>query len=314
MNLTTALARRADRGPHRQPGDVIAAAQAQHRLDASTDRSDRRTPMPDVPLTSPDSRPARLRPALVGLTAAAVVGVGIAAAFTQRTSTPAEPAAATEPPAAPLELTGQQQNDVIDRCASGDTPTDAIVDARTSGILVGLTIDGMWRTCLYASSPSGDTLDLANSVLPAPETPLSLLPETSPQWPITVIDAKVPDGNDINGDEMTWVWGRIDPSIATITITTPTGAYTPTLHNGLFAASWPGNNGDRTVVHGFDTSGAETAFTDQLNCAALEPVETGAGLFTPMQPRLVIGNEYIGGGCLGGQDVPPGQSPDDIGD
>jgi hypothetical protein len=113
---------------------------------------------------------------------------------------------------------------------------------------------------------------------------------------------------------MTWVWGRIDPSIAAVTITTPSARYTATIHDGMFAASWPGNDGDRTVVTGFDAAGNEVAFTDQLNCAAPEQVATPDGLHTPMQPRVVVRGESAGGGCVGGADVPPGQSPDDFGD
>lgn len=219
----------------------------------------------------------------------------------------------------PLELTAQEQDAAVDQCADGDQPTASVVDHRAPGVLVGLVLEEMWRTCLFAGRPDGAPGNGPGIVINdmssgAMSGPLSLLPELTPEWPINVIDAKAPDGNGIDGDEMTWVWGQVDPSISTVVVTTPTGLYRPTMHDGYFAASWPGNNGDRTVVRGLDESGEEVAFSDQLNCAVGDPVATDQGLFTAMTPRVVVRGRFAGGGCIGGQDAAPGQSPDDIGD
>jgi hypothetical protein len=110
------------------------------------------------------------------------------------------------------------------------------------------------------------------------------------------------------------VWGRIDQSIATVIISTRSGRYIPTITNGLFAAWWRGNNGGETIVRGFDADGIEVAFVDQLNCYAAVPVQINGGQYTPPTRRLVVRGQYVEGGCIGGRDVKPGATADEIGD
>ncbi len=64
--------------------------------------------------------------------------------------------------------------------------------------------------------------------------PSSIVPATSLARPIAVIDAKPPAPSANHDPQVIWVWGRVDTSIATIVVSTPTANYTPTITDGLF--------------------------------------------------------------------------------
>jgi hypothetical protein len=89
------------------------------------------------------------------------------------------------------------------------------------------------------------------------------------------------------------VWGRVDPTITRVEISTPTGRHTATVDEGLFAAVWPGDDITEAAVIGFDPSGDEIAYADQLTCG-------GTGdLLGLLSPRLVVGGVPVSGGCGG---------------
>lgn len=314
MNLTEALNRRADRGPYRSYEDVITAANAQHTVSPTIEQEKAGPYVHDVPLMPLDRATPPRRPMRVAWAVASVVGIAGVLTLTMyrgRTNDAARSDTPSTVPSPPVELTDRELTQAITYCAAGDSPTASVVDSRPSGILVGQTFGDTWRTCLYPdlARDYGRAIIAGSTTSPAPSARLSLVPDASSQWPIAVIDAKAPEGNDISGDEMTWVWGRVDPSIASVTITTATVRLAATVHDGLFAAVWKGNDGDRAVVRGFDAGGVEIAFSDQLNCAALEPVQTVDGPRTPLTPRLVVHGTYVAGGCVGGADLSPGQVP-----
>ena len=210
----------------------------------------------------------------------------------------------------PIEISDARRSAALAQCAADLPDVTGVVDSRTGGMLVGVLAGDVSRTCLLAKD--GSAVSNVGPTLPG-GTATPLLAETSATRPISVIDAKAPDGNMIDGNEMTWVWGRVDPSIARIVVSTPAGTYTPTITDGVFAAWWPGNDGDRTVVHGYDLNESEIAFVDQLSCSQADPVDViGVGLVTPIQPRLVVNGSYVEGGCAGGEDAEPGSSPNDF--
>jgi hypothetical protein len=316
MKLSESLERRASRGPHLDPDAVIAAARersgrlvhvdADHRIDPSAN-------VADLYLGTRIHPTHRRRPIALLVGVAAVTALFVAAGFTAlatrndaTTDAADRPSAQPVEPIGPLAISDRDRDAAIQNCAQGRAGATGIVDSRPGGVLVGVLTADEWSTCLFAND------SLSNDLGPGPA---ALTPTASPDRPIVVIDAKSPEGNQINGDELVWVWGRVDPSIATVVVSTPTAAYTPTIADGLFAAWWPGNNGDQTVVRGFDANGDEVAFVDQLNCTQSAPVDVpGVGLFTPTQPRLVVKGKYLEGGCIGGENVEVGTSPDAIGD
>lgn len=317
--LTESLTRLADRGPHAAPDAVIATARA-----ASVADPTRNLPRSwdDVELDLESSgavsapRPSRRVPVIAAMMlCVAAIGGGVVIAR-QRPSAPAAAQATdvSSQPITPLSLTEPQRKTAIERCAeefSNDKlalyQLIGVVDGRPGGLFVGITTPTTFRTCelTFPGGPSG----ILQSGFP-----ISLAPVPTPEQPVSVIGSKAPEGNQINGDEVVWVWGRVDPSVTYIEISSSTARYVPTIENGLYAAWWPGNDGDQTVVRWFDATGNELGFIDQLNCSTAGPTVAGGGLVTPMTPRLVVGGTYVRGGCIGGENVPAGTTADDIGD
>jgi hypothetical protein len=314
MKLDESLERLATRGPVRDPGTVINDARHTSSLSDGTDAE-------VISLTS--SRDvARGRRLLAVAAAVAVVAAGAAGVMSRRDHKPIVFSESTAEPSPPIALNSAERDTAIARC--GGSPlagSIGVADSRPEGLLVGQITGDVWATCLFASnaSTSVSTIAVRGSALNGRTTPIALVGEVSPTRPIVVVDANPQTGTDgptkqIDGTEVTWVWGQIDPSIATVVVSTRSGRYIPTITNGLFAASWRGNNGDETIVRGFDSSGNEIAFVDQLNCFASEPVQIGTGIYTPPTRRLVVRGEYVEGGCRGGKDAKPGATADEIGD
>lgn len=167
-----------------------------------------------------------------------------------------------------------------------------------------------WRTCIFLDTEAGGSYPVSGPTIANVDGvassqfggPSSIVPATSLARPIAVIDAKPPAPSANHDTQVVWVWGRVDTSIATIVVSTPTANYTPTITDGLFATWWPGNDGDQAIVRGFDANGVEIASADQLNCAPSSPVVVpGYGLFTAMHPRLVVHGSYVEGGCRGAE-------------
>jgi hypothetical protein len=98
------------------------------------------------------------------------------------------------------------------------------------------------------------------------------------------MSAKSPMGNMVERFDVTWVSGRIDPTATRVVITTPTASIVPTVKNGVFAAWWPGNDGDLTTITAYGADGTVLAVADGLNCPS---------------PRLHIAGHAAIGGCLG---------------
>jgi hypothetical protein len=109
----------------------------------------------------------------------------------------------------------------------------------------------------------------------------------SVQLPLLVLSAKAPEGNSVHGLPVTWVSGRIDRSVATVTVDTSDRTVEATVRDGWFAAWWPGNDGDTAVVHAYSTKGALLETADDLNCVA------GARL----DPRVQLPQRAPAGGC-----------------
>jgi hypothetical protein len=316
MKLDESLERLTTRGPVRDPQTVIN--DARHTWSLSDEGADAEV----ITFESP-RHVGRGRRALTAAAAVAVVAAGAAGVLSRRDSARIVFGESTAKPSLPLALTSGERDTAIARCGEDSFGESVgVVDARPEGLLVGhITGDG-WATCLFPSNTSSAASSATTIAIRGNEvgrTPFSLMGESSPVRPIVVVDALSPEGTDgptnaIDGSEVTWVWGRIDPSIATVIISTRSGRYIPTITNGLFAAWWRGNNGDETIVRGYDASGTEVAFVDQLNCAAAAPVQIKGSQYTPPTRRLVVRGQYVEGGCIGGRDVKPGATPDEIGD
>jgi hypothetical protein len=307
MKLDESLERLTTRGPVRDPQTVIN--DARHTWSLSNSGSDAEV----IALESPRhvGRGHRL---LAVAAAVAVVAAGAAGVKWRSSDTRIVFGESAAKPSLPIALTSAERDTAIARCGGNpQAGSIGVADSRPEGLLVGQISGGGWATCVFPSnvstsvSPNGRT------------TPVALAGEVSPTRPIVVIDANPQKGTDgptnqIDGSEVTWVWGRIDPSITTVIISTRSGRYIPTITNGLFAAWWRGNNGSETIVRGFDADGVEVAFVDQLNCYAAAPVQINDGRYTPPTRRLVVRGQYVEGGCIGGRDVKPGTTPDEIGD
>ena len=213
-------------------------------------------------------------------------------------------------PVPAINLTDAQRSDAVQRCSGDLADVSTVVDGRPGGVLVGAVNADTWRTCVFMTTEAGGLFPASGPTIAKVDSgptsqlsgPSSLIPATSSARPIAVIDAKPPAPSANHDPRIVWVWGRVDTSIATIVVSTPTANYTPTITDGLFATWWPGNDGDQTVVRGFDANGVEIASADQLNCAPSGPVVVpGYGLFTAMHPRLVVNGSYVEGGCRGAE-------------
>jgi hypothetical protein len=318
MRLDDSLEQLANRGPHRDPLAVIAKVRDRSSALDSTD-----THMEITELDAVDGVGRHRR--TLALTAAAVVIIAGAAGIMMRNrnTEPIVYSQSTAEPSLPNPLTEAERATALTRCTSqsraASEPT-GVVDSRPEGLLVGVSATDTWLTCFFPSDESAQ-ISLIPIGITGRETPNALLPEVSPSRPIVVVDASGqkgidgPDGSKaIDGREVTWVWGRIDPTITSVIVTTRTAQYVPTITNGVFAVWWRGNNSDQTVVRGFDAAGNEVAFVDQVNCYAAEPVDIDNGTYTPPTRRLVVDGTYIEGGCIGGEHVKPGTTANQIGD
>jgi hypothetical protein len=143
-----------------------------------------------------------------------------------------------------------------------------IADVRGhAGYLVGVraaTSSGGAADCLaqvpgQPTDPDLRDVEISGELPAAVSTP-------SAEHPLIVLAAKSPEGNDVHQHNVTWVSGRVDPSVASLTVATTTGTVTPTIAEGRFAAWWPGNDGDTAVVRAYDKDGRLLATVDQLNC------------------------------------------------
>jgi hypothetical protein len=318
MRLDDSLERLANRGPHRDPLAVITKVRYGAGALESTS-----THIEIIEIEAVDGAGRHRR--TLALTAAAVVILGGAAGVMMR-NRGAEPivfSQSTAEPSLPSPLTEAERETALTRCVSqsraASEPT-GVVDARPEGLLVGVSATDAWLTCFFPSDESGQ-ISLIPIGITGRETPNALLPEVSPSRPIVVVDASGQKGIDgpqgskaIDGTEVSWVWGRIDPAIASVIVTTRTAQYVPTITNGVFAVWWRGNNSDETVVRGFDATGNEVAFVDQVNCYAAAPVNIAVNTYTPPTRRLVVNGTYIEGGCIGGENAKPGTTSDEIGD
>ena len=98
--------------------------------------------------------------------------------------------------------------------------------------------------------------------------------------PLTLLSVKSPAGNMVDRYNVTWVAGRIAPLVARVAVTTPTGSIVPSISDGVFAAWWPGNDGDQTTVIAYDSDGHVLAVADELTCPS---------------PRMHVGDRTTGG-------------------
>lgn len=263
VDVNEAFVRLAERGPHRDPDLVINTA---------------------IATFEPRTAASRRRPALVGSVLAAVAVLATGAVLATADTTPGGPA-----PSAALSMSAEDRSAAVASCRQPPDADEAIVDRRRVGYLIGrLAPSGQYVTCVpghesgVPASPDG--------------WPAVTLPVVSADRPIAVIDAKAPDGNMIDGNETTWVWGLIAPGVARVVVSSPSGVFEATIEGRLFAAWWQGNDGDRTLVRALDANGDEIAFLDQLNC-----VPNGE-----LAPRFVVRGQYVDGGCIGGADAAPG--------
>jgi hypothetical protein len=318
MRLDNSLERLANRGPHRDPSAVITKVRDGASALDSTD-----THMEMMELEAVDGA-GRHRRTLALMAAAVVILAGAAGIMMRnRGNEPIVFSQSTAEPSLPSPLTEAERATALTRCTSqsrAKSEPTGVVDARPEGLLVGVSATDTWLTCFFPSDESAQ-ISLIPIGITGRVMPNALLPEVSPSRPIVVADASGQKGIDgpegskaINGREVTWVWGRIDPAIATVIVTTRTAQYVPTITNGLFAVWWRGNNSDQTVVRGFDATGNEVAFVDQVNCYAAAPVNIAVNTYTPPTRRLVVNGTYIEGGCIGGEHAKPGATASEIGD
>jgi hypothetical protein len=104
--------------------------------------------------------------------------------------------------------------------------------------------------------------------------------------PAVVVSVKAPEGDLGDRAPVAWVSGRITPAVTRITIQTADGTVIPTIHDGTFAAWWPGNDNDQTVIRGYDNTGGLLTTIDQLNCGGPK-----------IAPRIQTPGQPTTGGC-----------------
>ena len=118
--------------------------------------------------------------------------------------------------------------------------------------------------------------------------PSAVVSTPSSEYPLVVLAAKSPEGNDVHQHNVTWASGLVGPSVARVQVATAAGSVTATLTDGRFAAWWPGNDGDTAVVRAYDAAGVLLATVDQLSCDS-------DGRFSP---RMTAPDGTRTGGCL----------------
>lgn len=155
------------------------------------------------------------------------------------------------------------------------------VDLRGDGAYAVLSDGKTWLDCVVTRrhSQPGSWADSPGwmEVGTAPAKPGS--------QPLTIASAKAPEGGPGRPHALkaTWVSGWVGPTVTRVRIHTSQGQVDTTVTNGVFAAWWPGNDGDTAVVSAYDRSGALLARADELTCAD--------------GPRIRVVGEPSTGGC-----------------
>jgi hypothetical protein len=323
MKLDDSFERLSKRGPHRDPLAVISEARHDSIIPGGIDSNAEIIDLAAVHGVGWHRRVLALAAAV------AVIAAGAAGIMLRNRTAPVVWSESTAVPSRPGPLTDAERTTALARCMTESnrrqplrvsSEAAGVVDSRPGGLLVGLSDSKVWSTCFFPSDGTPPT-QLAWIGATARAKPNALLPDVSPARPIVVVDdsgqkgTDGPDGsNAIEGNEVTGVWGRIDPSVASVIVTTHTARYAPTITDGLFAVWWRGNNSQETVVRGFDAAGNEVAFVDQLDCGTATSVDIDGVSYFPPSRRLVVNGNYVEGGCIGGERVRPGATADEIGD
>ncbi|MGB8860036.1 MAG: hypothetical protein WCC60_12305 [Ilumatobacteraceae bacterium] len=157
-----------------------------------------------------------------------------------------------------------------------DNPANAvlqIIDLRGNGAHTVMHDGDTWKECMSTRDSDASNIWTTGWVMVTKTKGLTPL-TPSADYPAVVIGVKAPNGNaaasaagTVDGHEATWLSGLALPEVAKITITTAIGTVEATLENGVFAAWWPGNDGDSAVVHVYDATGDEILTIDKFNCS-----------------------------------------------
>lgn len=144
-----------------------------------------------------------------------------------------------------------------------------------------------WSTCITTIPGLTPDKGLPNSY--RVHVPIADAVESAagPNEPLVVLSAKAPEGNSVLGHPITWVSGRVSRAVARVTVATAAGTVEATMHGGVYAAWWPGNDGDTATVRAYDSYGHLLSTIDELNCAKRAPLD----------PRIHVTGLSATGGC-----------------
>jgi hypothetical protein len=186
----------------------------------------------------------------------------------------------------PGSISASETDDLNDACQESDPSLErpVVVDRRGHSAFAVYDNGSGTTDCLM--TVPGETPDKG---LPAGWISSQGVAPVAPsaQLPLVVQSAKSREGNSVHGSAVTWVSGRVDQSVADVTVDTVNGTVRASVHDGWFAAWWPGNDGDTAVVHAYSTSGALLETADELSCADDSRPD----------PRVQLPDRVTTGGC-----------------
>ncbi|PZS26654.1 MAG: hypothetical protein DLM58_20340 [Pseudonocardiales bacterium] len=251
-------------------------------LDAERGPRPSLTPAQFRKLAAGQDMPARRRGSLrwVGVAAAALAGTAIAVIGLGGHGTGAAFASWVSQPSA-ISATDIAR---LDAACGAQAPI--IVDRRGHSAYAVYS-DGSARTDCLATIPGlSPDKGLADTWLTYGSLRTVAITEPTRAHPLVVLSVKAPEGNSVKQAPVTWVSGRFAPAVARITISTSRGIVIPSVHDGIFAAWWPGSDSDTAVVRGYDSSGRLLSTVDELNCGGAQ-----------LAPRIQTPGHAPVGGC-----------------
>jgi hypothetical protein len=211
----------------------------------------------------PTASKPRARWVLVGAGAAAAAVASLAVGLTSGGSSPAFASWTSRPtPSSGLAA-------VDGTCRTYSRPL--LVDRRGHTAYSVYALHGTWIGCLATvpgeSPDKGLGPGYVDFVLADPN--VSTVPSAAD--PLVVLDAKSPEGSAPQKQAtVTYVSGRVSADVARVTVETNRGLIEASLAGGVFAAWWPGNDGDTAVVRAYDSRGALLTTVDELSCTAVD--------------------------------------------
>jgi hypothetical protein len=243
-----------------------------------------RGPAPTATVADLEPHPAakrRARWVLVGAGAAAAAVASLAIGLTSGGSSPAFASWTSRPtPTSAMAA-------VDGSCRTYGRPL--LVDRRGHTAYSVYAHDGAWIGCIGVVPGQTPDKGLGPGYVDFGPVDRSVVTAPSTADPLVVLDAKSPEGSAPQKQAtVTYVSGRLSSGVARVTVETNRGLIEASVADGVFAAWWPGNDGDTAVVRAYDSSGRLLSTVDELDCTAVDGRNS---------PRIATAGFAPTGGC-----------------